>query len=337
MHIIRNTAARLTAPAILVRLAAAFLLATTLSGATRPATAAPAPAKPTPTKTAPSPQADFASADDAAQALVAALTAGDEAKLRDILGPGSEKLIHSGDDVADREARDRFVEAYTAKHQLVPGDGGTTVVQVGDNDWPLPIPLVSANGRWRFDTATAGQEIVDRRIGRNEIAAIGVLFALVDAEKDYFARATAGAGQYAQHIVSDPGKHDGLYWDAADGEDPSPLAKLVEKAAEEGYPSEPVKGHREPYQGYYFRILKAQGNYATEGARAYIKDGRMTGGLAFIAWPAEYGASGITTFMVNQDRIVFQKDLGPNTEARVSTFTKFDPDLTWARVDVVDR
>jgi hypothetical protein len=285
------------------------------------------------------PQQTYATPDDAVAALIAAVGSDSPAALIGVLGPSAEKLVSSGDANADAIARKHFLDNYAAKHALVADGQGRMVLQVGADDWPLPLPIVQQDGRWHFDSADGAQEIVDRRIGRNEIAAIRVSLAYVDAQQDYFARAKAagGAGEYAQRLVSTPGEEDGLFWQAAEGEPESPLAPLVNQAIDEGYPGELVSGHPVPYEGYYFRILKRQGPDAPEGAKNYIVDGRMTGGFALVAWPAIYRASGVMTFIVNQDGVVFQKDLGPHTSARAAEMTSFDPDLSWARVDIVDK
>jgi hypothetical protein len=285
------------------------------------------------------PQATFATPDDAVAALLSALQSNDTTALGKIFGPGSEKLLDSGDKVADRNARAKFLTSYRAKHELTKRDDGTMVLVVGDNDWPLPMPLVQADGQWHFDSARGADEIVDRRIGRNEIAAIRVALTYVDAQQDYFARrkAETGTGEYAQHLVSTNGRHDGLYWPATAGETESPLGPLVDQAVDEGYPGATSARRMIPYQGYFFRILKAQGDDAPGGAKGYIRNGRMTEGFALLAWPASYGASGVMTFQVNQGGVVFQKDLGPRTETLAREITRFDPDLSWARVDVSDK
>ncbi|MCW3475189.1 DUF2950 domain-containing protein [Limobrevibacterium gyesilva] len=308
-----------------------LLVAIACTGAPRSPVAAP-PQK------APVPQTTFQTPDDATQALVDALKANDPGKLRAVLGPGSERLVGSGDPVADAAQRQRFLAAYAEKHDLETVGENRRVLHVGQNDWPLPMPLVADGGRWRFDSTTGAQEIVNRRIGRNELAAIGVMLAYVQAQRDFAARdrQAGGPGAYAQRLFSSPGKHDGLYWPAAAGEPDSPLAELIQRVASEGYPGEPSKGPPRPYQGYLFRLLKAQGPNAPGGAKDYVVDGRMTSGFALVAWPAVYGASGITTFLVNQDGVVFQKDLGPRTGALAGAMTRFDPDITWARVDVVE-
>jgi hypothetical protein len=274
----------------------------------------------------------YPSADAAVAALIEASQANDVKKLAAILGPGSDKLINSGDPVADQNARDRFVASFTAKHALVKNDRGETILVIGENDYPTPIPLVEKNGQWRFDSAEGAQEIIDRRIGKNEIGAIRVLLAFVEAQKEFFAK----TGAYAQHLVSHEGAQDGLYWEAVNGAPDSPLAALAAQADEEGYPVEITKGKRIPYQGYYFRILKAQGRYAPGGAQSYIVNGKMTGGFALVAWPASYGASGVMTFQVSQDGIAFQKDLGARTDEIAGKMTAFDPDLSWARIDITN-
>jgi hypothetical protein len=279
----------------------------------------------------------FGSADEAVAALVDALRADQRDAVQSALGPGSEKLLSSGDKYSDEAARQKFLAAYDEQHKLSPGEPGHMVLQVGKNDWPFPIPLVQADGRWHFDSQAGAQELVDRRIGRNEIAAIRTSLAYADAQNAFFALTRQnGHAEYAQRLASSPGKHDGLYWPAAEGEPESPLAPLMAEAQEEGYPGERVSGKPLPYQGYFFRVLTGQGTNAAEGARQYISGGRMTNGFGLIAWPASYGASGIMTFIVNQDGIVFQKDLGPRTAAIAAATKLFDPDLSWARVDVVN-
>jgi hypothetical protein len=277
----------------------------------------------------------FATADEAVGALIAALTANDTGAVARILGPGSEKLLNSGDRYADQHAREAFLTAYGDQHKLVPAGDNRMVLNVGKDDWPTPIPVVQQGGLWHFDTAAGAQEILNRRIGRNEIAAIRVSLFYADAQKDYFERTKlTGGGEYAQRLISTPNRQDGLYWPAANGERESPLAPLIDQAVDEGYPGEPVSGKPIPYQGYYFRILKGQGENAPGGARDYMVGGKMTGGFALIAWPATYGVSGVMTFLVDQDGIVFQKDLGERTAASASAMTRFDPDVSWARVDI---
>jgi hypothetical protein len=274
----------------------------------------------------------FGTAEEAVAAFVDALRAGKLDAVQNVLGPSSEKLLSSGDKVSDAAERQRFLAAYDEQHKLVPAETGRMVLQVGKNDWPLPIPLVQADGRWHFDSPAGAQELIDRRIGRNEIAAIRTALAYVDAQQAFFAL----TGQYAQRLVSSPGTHDGLYWPAAEGEPESPLAPLLAQAQDEGYPGERVSGKPAPYHGYLFRILTGQGTSAEKGASNYLSNGRMTNGFALVAWPASFGASGIMTFIVNRDGIVFQKDLGPKTAALAAAMRLFNPDLSWARVDVVE-
>jgi hypothetical protein len=288
---------------------------------------------------APAEQKTFASAEDAVAALIAAVGTDQAAALIAVLGPSAEKLVSSGDANADAIARKHFLDNYATKHALVADGPARMVLQVGADDWPLPLPIVQTDGRWHFDSAEGAQEIIDRRIGRNEIDAIRVSLAYVDAQQDYFERAKAAGGpsEYAQRLVSSPNAEDGLYWQPAEGEPESPLGPLVNQAIDEGYPGELVSGHLVPYDGYFFHILKRQGAAAPGGAKDYVVDGHMTGGFALVAWPATYRASGVMTFIVNQDGVVFQKDLGPETAKLAAAMTSFNPDLSWARVDIVDK
>lgn len=281
------------------------------------------------------PQRTFATAEDAVAALVAAVQAGTPQALAAVLGPGSEKVVSSGDPYADAAAGRRFVAAYAKKHSLQADGPDRMLLEVGNNDWQLPIPIVRANGAWHFDSAAGAQELVNRRIGRNEIEAIRTLLAAVDAEKAYFEiTKAAGHAEYAERFVSQPGKRDGLYWPAESDAAESPLGPLVATAEAQGYPGELVSGKPNPYQGYFFRILKAQGDEAPGGAMDYVEGGHMTGGFAMVAWPAIYGASGIMSFIVDQNGVVFQKDLGADTSAVAQKMQTFDPDLSWTRVDI---
>jgi hypothetical protein len=208
-------------------------------------------------------------------------------------------------------------------------------LDVGDDDWRLPIPIVLADGRWHFDTTAVAQEIINRTIGHNELAAIRVALAYVAAQKDYFeqTKQATGVGSFADRLVSTAGRHDGLYWPAAEGRSPSPFAAVVAEADEEGCENAFAGDKAIPYKGYYFRVLNAQGPNAPSGAGNYIQSDRMSGGFALLAWPASYGSSGILSFQVNQDDIVFQKDLGPDTAHAAAGITRFDPDLTWAHIE----
>jgi hypothetical protein len=280
----------------------------------------------------------FATPEAAASALTDAMRHGDEAALGAVLGPGSAGLVHTGDRVSDEALWQRFLSAYDTKHSIMMDPLGRKVLIVGDNDWPLPIPIVQNNGQWRFDSRIGAQEIVDRRIGRNEIAAIRTVLAYVDAQKRYFALTKQkGSGEYAQRLVSTPGRHDGLYWPAAAGEPESPLQPLVDQAVEEGYPGADMAHDPLHYQGYYYRILTAQGDDAPGGAVNYLVNGRMIRGFAMIAWPVTYGVSGIMTFEVGPDGIVFQKDLEEATASLAMQTQLFEPDLSWARVDLIQQ
>ena len=293
--------------------------------------------------TAPRPEAaqiaqeSFASPDEAAKALADATRSKSSRAFNEVLGPAAANL-ESGDRYADEEQQRRFAAAYDEKHALVQQGPDRVILTVGNNDWPLPIPIVRSAGRWQFDTAAGAQELINRRIGRDELSAVRVLLTYVDAQKDYFARVKekSGAGVYAERLMSTPGREDGLFWPAAADAPQSPLAPLVARADQEGYAGAFTGTKAIPYQGYYFRILKAQGVNTPEGARNYVKSGKMTEGFALIAWPARYGSSGIMTFQVSQDGIVFQKDLGPKTDGLAPAMTAFDADLSWDRVDVTN-
>jgi len=284
--------------------------------------------------TAPEPQRSFASAEEAVQAFVAALRDRQEADLKAILGPDADRVIDSGDKYADQELHQRFVALYDQKHAIVQRSPGQAELDVGPDDWPLPIPVVESNGRWIFDTKAGAQTIIDRRIGRNELSAIRTLLAAVDAQSDYFERAkqAGGTGVYATRFISTAGKHDGLYWPVAEGETESPLGPLIDAAQDAGYPGDLVGGKPIPYEGYYFRILKAQGSSGDGGAKSYMQSGRMIGGFSMIAWPAVFGSSGIMTFIVGPDGDVYQRDLGSGTGRIAAGMTTFDPDLSWSRV-----
>jgi hypothetical protein len=282
------------------------------------------------------PQPDYNSAEDAVSALIQAVQKQDTAATGTILGPGSAPLVLSGDPVKDHEERQKFLDAYAAHHTLEAEGASRMILHVGTDDWPMPIPLVQQNSSWHFDSRAGAEEIINRRIGRNELATIRFCLAYVDAQKEYFDlfKQATGAGVYAQHLVSTPGNYDGLYWPSAPNTPDSPLTALVASAVEEGYPNDIQAGRPIPYEGYYFRILKAQGAAAPGGPKNYVQGGKMVDGFALLAWPATYGAAGITTFIVNQDGIVFQQDLGAQTAARAAKIEAFNPDLDWARVDV---
>jgi len=287
---------------------------------------------------APEQQRGFTSPEEAVTAFVTALRARKEADLRAILGPEADRVINSGDRYADRELHERFVALYDEKHVIDLKGPGRAELDVGANDWPLPIPLVQTDGRWTFDTKSGAQTIVDRRIGRNELFAIRTLLAGVDAQRDYFDRTkqAGGTGVYATRLVSTQGHHDGLYWPVGEGESESPLGPLIDAAQDAGYPGELVGGKPIPYEGYYFRILSRQGPNGDGGARNYLHSGGMTGGFALIAWPAVYGSTGIMTFIVGPGGDAYQKDLGSEADRIARAITTFDPDLSWSRVSMTN-
>ena len=313
-----------------MRARGAIVLLFALNGVMEAATATEPAAQPQ--VSGPAVGESFVSAEEAVVAFVNALRTDKPDAVQNVLGPGSEPLLSSGDQYSDAAERKRFLAAFDKQHRLALSAPGQMVLEVGDDDWPFPIPIVQSDGRWHFDCQAGAQELVNRRIGRNEIAAIRTSLAYVDAQKAFFVL----TGHYAQRLASSPGKHDGLYWLAAEGEPESPLAPLMAQAQEEGYPGERFSGKPVPYHGYFFRILTSQGTSAPDGARNYISGGQVTRGFGLIAWPASYGASGIMTFIVNQDGIVFQKDLGPNTSTAAASIKRFDPNLSWARVEVVN-
>jgi len=274
-------------------------------------------------------QQSFKTAEEAADALVSAAKTGDRKAVLTVLGQKGADIVSSGDPVADASARNRVIEAYNAKHQMAMEGTDKAVLIIGHEDWPFPIPLVRKDGTWRFDTAAGREEILYRRIGRNELSAIQACLAYVDAQQEYAEQGVAGNGVYAQRIVSRPDKKDGLYWPAQSSADESPLGELAASAAAEGYR---VGQQRAPYHGYYYKVLTRQGPNAAGGALDYIVRGRMIGGFALVAYPAEYRNSGVMTFLVNHRGDVYEKDLGPNTAHIAAGITAFNPDNTWRRV-----
>jgi DUF2950 family protein len=276
----------------------------------------------------------FPSPDAAASALVAADKTDDMKTLNSILGPDADQVLSSGDPVADKNARDDFVRRYQEMHRLEYDDQGRVILYVGANNWPVPIPLVKNNGGWVFDTAAGKEELLYRRIGRNELFTIKVLEDLADAQAEYASEARDGesTNQFAQKILSDPGKHNGLYWEAPGGQPESPIGPLVASATAEGYKKD-SGGNPIPFHGYYYKVLTRQGRNAPGGARNYFVNGKMANGFAFLGYPAEYRASGVMTFMINQDGVIVQKDLGSDTARSASAITEYNPDKTWQEVD----
>jgi hypothetical protein len=278
-------------------------------------------------------QQSFKTAEEAADALVNAAKSGHRKNVVTVLGPDGASIASSGDEVEDAATRKRFIDAYDVKHQINMEGDHKAVLVIGDQDWPFPIPIVRKGDSWRFDTAAGRDEILARRIGRDELAAMQTCLAYVDAQNDYadVTRASTGTAAYAQRIVSLPGKKDGLYWPTEPGEGPSPLGELVASAVAKGYQ---VGGGRAPFHGYYYKILTRQGSAAPGGAYEYIVRGKMIGGFALVAYPAVYRNSGVMTFLVNHEGTVFQKDLGPQTSEIAEHMTSFNPDDTWKKAIV---
>jgi len=268
-------------------------------------------------------QKTFASPEGAAKAFITAAKNNDEKAMLEILGPEGKQIVSSGDDAEDAENRANFVERYQEMHRLVKEPDGTTILYIGAHNWPTPIPLVSKGKFWYFDTEAGKKEILYRRIGRNEMSAIRVCQELVAAQKEYLAQ----HGEYAHKIFSDPGQQDGLYWKAANGEPQSPIGPLVASAGAGSF-AQSQESSPTPYRGYYFHILTGEGK---KGAKSYTVNGKMTAGVAFVAYPAMYRSSGVMTFIVNQDGVVYEKDLGPKTEAAAKDMKGYDAASGWQK------
>ena len=302
------------------RFAGAVLLALSLGGSFVPAFAQQ------------SGQQTFASPQEAATALFTAMESQDENLPLRVLGPAAKEVLSSGDPTQDSDAHAGFVVRYQAMHRLVTEPNGSVSLVVGAENWPFPIPLVNNHGKWYFDTDAGKDEILFRRIGRNELAAEDACQNLVEAEKEYFANPPAGlSNQFAQKLVSTEGRHDGLYWHGAYDEFYSPINALIAYAY--GTSSQDKVGDPVPYNGYFFRILTRQGPHALGGAKNYVVNGAMTGGFAFIAYPAEYRSSGVMTFMVDESGVIYEKDLGPDTSKIADAMNAYDPDPTWHEAD----
>ena len=280
-------------------------------------------------------QTVFSSPEEAVKTMIGAFKTYDKEALLSIYGRGNKDLASSGDEVDDRAQRERFIRAYEEKSRIEKVGDKKAVLFVGNEDWPFSIPIVKRGGSWFFDSKAGRQEMVDRRIGRNELNVIQVCLAYVDAQREYALKDLDGDGlfEYAPKFMSDPDKKDGLYWATSEGEEPSPTGAFVAAAKEEGYaPSKPGEKPA-PYHGYYYKILTAQGKNAYGGAYNYIIDGKMLGGFALVAYPARYGSSGIMTFTVNQNGVVYQKNLGRSTGKIARKMTRFDPDKTWTKAE----
>jgi Protein of unknown function (DUF2950) len=272
-------------------------------------------------------QKTFASPEEASKALYAAAQSNDQKAMLDLLGPEGKEVVSSGDDAEDGRSRANFTKKYDEMSRLVKEPDGSVTLYIGAQNWPYPIPLVNKGNVWYFDTAAGKQEILYRRIGWNETSAIHICRELVAAQKEYYAQQN---NQYAQKIFSDEGKHDGLYWKAAAGEPQSPVGPLVAKAVAQGYVAA-SEGAPVPYRGYYFHVLVKQGKNGPGGAKSYLVDGKMTGGFAFVAYPAEYRTSGVMTFLVGEDGVVYERDLGKKTETVAASLKEYNPDFHWVK------
>jgi hypothetical protein len=285
--------------------------------------------------TAPAAQAKqktFETPEAAVGALVQALRDNSEKELLALFGPGNAALISSGDEVEDKEQSAKFIRHYDEKNRLENAGEKKMILHLGNNDWPFPIPIVKIGENWRFDTKLGKEEILNRRIGRNELATIQTCLAIVDAQREYATKDREGDGllKYAQKFWSDKGKKNGLYWESAPGEKSSPLGPFVAEAQSKGY----QKGKKPaPYNGYFFRMLTAQGKDAHGGAYSYLVKGKMIGGFALVAYPASYSASGVKTFIVNHEGVVYEKDLGPKTAEKAKFMKEFNPDKTWEKAE----
>lgn len=279
-------------------------------------------------------QKGFTSAEEAVKAFAGAVKSDNGKELLSIFGPDANKLIFSGDPVSDRQRREKFIKAFDAGNRI-DREGQKMVLIVGQKDWPFPIPIVKKGSKWFFDTKAGEEEILDRRIGENELNTIQTMLAIVDAEREYVGedRNNSGVPEYAEKFRSDPGKRNGLYWQAKEGEPESPLGPLVANARAEGYNVSKTYRKPMPFHGYYFRMLKKQGKDAPGGAYNYVVRGKQIGGFAVVAYPAKYGNSGVMTFIVNHEGVVYQKDLGKNTARDAKAMKAFDPDKTWKKVE----
>ncbi|HEY5073564.1 MAG TPA: DUF2950 domain-containing protein [Pyrinomonadaceae bacterium] len=286
-------------------------------------------------------QATFATTEAAMQAIVEAAKAKDRATLSSIFGPDAEQLF-SGDAVEDNNDLEEFSAAVQESAQLQKDADARYTLLIGKNNWPMPIPIVKVQEHWLFDTKAGIEEILNRRIGEDELSTIATSRAYVVAQWEYFTEGdhdNDGVAEYAQRFMSTPGRHDGLYWETADGEQPSPLGKLVAAARAEGYgPRKQTKEagatqERAPYHGYHFKILTNQGPYAPGGKYNYLINGNMIGGFALVAYPDRWGNSGVMTFIVNQQGRVYSKNLGADTVKVASAITEYNPDPSWKLVE----
>jgi hypothetical protein len=280
---------------------------------------------------------NFASPEAAVQALIKASQAKDTKALSKLFGPQGDELINSGDPVADQNARDRFVASYKAAHTLDKSKAGSASLEVGEDKWPFPIPVVSSDGRWYWDSAAGTEELINRRVGENELSTIQSCLAFVDAQREYYLRNVQkdSLQHYAKKLVSTEGKKDGLYWPTTTGDSPSPMGEEFAAARAEGY-LQPDSPKGAPFHGYIYRMLVRQGPAATGGAYQYLVNDELLGGFALIAFPADYGNSGVMTFIVNHDGVVYSKDLGPFTREVAMGVAEFNPDSLWKREESGD-
>jgi hypothetical protein len=284
---------------------------------------------PTVTKARPEAQRIFATPEQAAAELANAIRSNDLTYIQSVLGPGSGKVIHSGDRVQDAAGRKRFLEAYETSVKIEPSGDARVTLLIGSEEFPFPFPLVKLATGWKFDSKAGAEEVLNRRIGRNERSAIQVCLAYVDAQREYATkdRDKDGLLEYAQKFISSPGEHDGLYWETREGEAASPLGPLSTRAEEQGY------ANLQPYHGYYYKILTAQGADNPGGAYSYIVRGKMIGGFALVAYPARWGASGAMTFICNHQGVVYEKNLGKGTVVIAERMTRYNPDASWKKTD----
>lgn len=280
----------------------------------------------------------FASPQQAVASLVAAVQADNDDELLAILGTDAEDLLFSGDEVADQRGRDRFLDSYAEKNSLEPQGPGRMELVIGSKDYPFPLPLVQQGGAWYFDTEAGREEILNRRIGSNELHTIEVMHAYTAAQREYAClNQNGGRQEFAQRFASSEGQRDGLYWATAEHETASPFGPLIARATREGYRGGLDEDPPEPFHGYYFKILKAQGAHANGGAFDYVADGKMVLGFALVAYPAKYGASGIMSFLVNQEGVIYEKDLGEESAVVAAVMTTFDPDPSWRKDEASTR
>lgn len=290
------------------------------------------PAYPAPAKATPAQQV-YASPEAAAKGLAEALRAQDRKAVLSVVGPASGRWLSSGDPVADRADWEEFLAAYEKRNEITPLADGRAMLLVGEDNWPFPAPLVKKEKGWVFDTAAGREEIINRRVGRNELDVIQTLLAVVDAQREYAAADLDGNGfnDYAQRFISREGRRDGLFWPTAENDPPSPLGPLIGNATREGYVKK-SDNKSQAFHGYRYRILKGQGKHASGGEYDYLVKGRLLGGFAVVAYPARYGVSGVMTFMVNHDGNVFEKNLGQSTESIATKMVRFNPDSSWKKV-----